>query len=378
MGVDLSEKSIAVVHEHYYERGGAEHVAEEIAKTFDAPIFTGFINEEALPSEPERSELEFRDLFGDRRLAPAVKRFPWFRDFYYQFSWQRLPALTDYDIIIQSGNNPGWYVPPEEQTVVKYVHTTPRTSYDLFHQRADDFITKLYAYASRVLYHPNIPYPDLYVANSELVARRLERYWGVDDAEVVYPPTDTQSYGPEGKDDFYLSFSRLTDDKRFDEIINAFRNHPDKQLIIGGSGPKEEELKSLAADMGNVEFRGYLEESEKRKLLGSARALVYAAVNEDFGMVPIEAYASGTPVIGVRDGYTKYQIRDGKTGVLYDRGVQSLADAIERFDTKGVEAEATDLVDIAEKYSLEQFRRSMRDKVKAAVEDTKIDAAPDV
>lgn len=378
MGVDLSEKSIAVVHEHYYERGGAEHVAEEIAKTFDAPIFTGFINEEALPSEPERSELEFRDLFGDRRLAPAVKRFPWFRDFYYQFSWQRLPALTDYDIIIQSGNNPGWYVPPEEQTVVKYVHTTPRTSYDLFHQRADDFITKLYAYASRVLYHPNIPYPDLYVANSELVARRLERYWDVEDAEVVYPPTDIQSYRPEEKDDFYLSFSRLTDDKRFDEIINAFRNHPDKQLIIGGSGPKEEDLRSLAADMNNVEFRGYLEESEKRELLGSARALVYAAVNEDFGMVPIEAYASGTPVIGVRDGYTKYQIRDGKTGVLYDRGVQSLADAIERFDTKGIDADASDLVGIAEKYSLERFRESMRNKVSAAFEDAQIDAAPDV
>lgn len=378
MTVDLPDLSIAVVHEHYYERGGAEHVAEVIARTFNAPIYTGFINDEALPPDSECEDLEFHDLFGDRNFAPLVRRSPWFRDFYYQLAWQRLPELTEYDVIIQSGNNPGWYVPPEEQTVVKYVHTTPRTAYDLFHQRADNLVTKLYAYASRVLYAPNVSYPDSYVANSELVARRLTRYWGIEEPTVIYPPVDVNSFAPGEKDDFYLSFSRLTEDKRFDEIIKAFRNHPDKRLVIGGSGPKEDELKSLASNMENIEFRGYLNESEKRELLGSAKALVYAAVNEDFGMVPIEAYASGTPVIGVRDGYTKYQIRDGVTGRLYDRGAQSLADEIERFDTEGVEADASDLVDVAKSYSLEQFRESMRNAVKAAVEDAQIDAAPEI
>jgi glycosyltransferase involved in cell wall biosynthesis len=381
MSSDLSNPSIAVVHEHYYERGGAEHVAEVIAQTFDAPIYTGFINEEALPPAPERKRIEFHDLFGDRTLSPLVRRYPWFRDFYYQFAWQRLPELTEYDVIIQSGNNPGWYVPPEEQTVVKYVHTTPRTAYDLFHQRAEGFVTKLYAYASRVLYQPNIAYPDLYVANSELVGRRLTRYWDVEEPQVVYPPTDVNSYGgsEEGpNDEFYLSFSRLTDDKRFDEIIEAFRQHPEKRLVIGGSGPKEEDLKSLAANMDNVEFRGYLDEGEKRELLSSATALVYAAVNEDFGMVPIEAYASGTPVIGVRDGYTKYQVEDGVTGVLYDRGVQSLADAVGRFDADGVDASAPELVEVARSYGLEQFRNSMREAVHTAVERSRIEATPEL
>lgn len=378
MSVDLSDLSIAVVHEHYYERGGAEHVAEVIAKTFDAPIYTGFINEGALPPESKRDTVEFNDLFGNRTLSPLVRRFAWFRDFYYQLAWQRLPELTDYDVIIQSGNNPGWYVPPEEQTVVKYVHTTPRTAYDLFHQRADSFLTKLYAYASRVLYAPNIHYPDVYVANSELVGRRLTRYWGINKPEIVYPPIDVESFELQKKEDFYLSFSRLTDDKRFDEIIEAFREHPDQRLVIGGSGPKEDELKQQAADMDNVEFRGYLDEDEKRKLLGQAKALVYAAVNEDFGMVPIEAYASGTPVIGVRDGYTKYQIRDGVTGILYDRGVDSLAAAIRRFEAEGVEASAEDLVGASQAYGLEEFQESMRDVVQSVVEQTRIDAAPEI
>ena len=378
MSADLSELSIAVVHEHYYERGGAEHVAEIIARTFDAPIYTGFINQEALPPVANRENIEFNDLFGNRILSPLVRRFPWFRDFYYQLAWQRLPELTDFDVIIQSGNNPGWYVPPEEQTVIKYVHTTPRTAYDQFHKRADNIITKLYAYASRVLYHPNIPYPDIYIANSELVARRLTRYWGIENPEVIYPPTEVDTYTSLKKEDFYLTFSRLTDDKRFDEIIEAFRQHPNKRLVIGGSGPKENELKSQAADMPNVEFRGYLSEEEKRNLLGSAKALVYAAVNEDFGMVPIEAYASGTPVIGVRDGYTKYQIRDGVTGILYDRGVDTLANAVTEFEKNGVEASVENLLEVSRSYSLKQFQQSIRNAVETAVERSSINTGPEL
>jgi len=370
------EYDVAVAHEHYYERGGAEHVAEELARTFDAPILTGFVNEKALPPASDRADLEFVDLFGDSTVAPLVRRFPWFRDFYYQFAWQRVPDLTEFDVVVESGNNPGWYVPPEEQTIVRYVHTPPRTAYDQFHNRATDPFTKLYAYVSRVFYHPNVHYPDLWVANSELVARRLERYWGIDDPEVVYPPVDVASFYSGDHGGPYVSYSRLTDDKRFDEMIRAFRDLPDKRLVIGGSGPEENHLRDLASGMDNVEFRGYLSESEKRDLLASARALVYAAVNEDFGMVPIEAYASGTPVIGVRDGYTKYQIVDGETGILFNRGVESLSEAVERFEREGVDASAGDLQEVAQQYSLERFREEMRAAVEEAQDRSCIDKAP--
>lgn len=370
----LADASIAVAHEHYYERGGAEMVAEEIARTFDADVYTGFVNESALPDD--EVELTFVDLFGDRLTAPLIRRSRWYRDLFYQFAWQRRPELVDFDVVVQSGNNPGWYVPPEEQAVVKYVHTTPRTAYDLFHQRADSFPTKLYAHASRVLYYPNVPYPDLYVANSELVARRLRRYWGVDDVRVVYPPVDVDSYAVSGGGDYFLSYSRLTEDKRLDEVIDAFREHPDERLIVGGSGPEEANLKALAAELENVEFRGYLDEREKRELLGGAKAVVYTAVNEDFGLVPIEAYASGTPVVGVRDGYTKYQISDGVTGVLFDRGVGALSAAIDRFLDHGVESTPEELAELAEAYSVERFREGMRKAAADALESSAIEVSP--
>lgn len=367
------DTSVAVVHEHYYERGGAERVVEEIARTFDAPIYTGFVMERALPAETD--DLTIHELFGDSLATPVIKRSTLARDLYYQFAWQRLPALTDYDVLILSGNNPGWYVPPEQQVVVRYVHTPPRTAYDQFHRRATDPVTKLYAYASRVLYYPNVPYPDRYVANSDLVARRLRRYLGVTEPAVVYPPVPVSSYEPGDRGEFYLAYSRLVRDKRFDEMIRAFAQQPDRRLVIGGAGPDRERLETLADGVDNVELRGYLSAVEKRDLLGRAKALVYAAVNEDFGMVPIEAFASGTPVIGVRDGFTKYQITDGETGVLFDRGVSELAAAIERFERESVTADPEDLVKLAAEFSDDRFRERLRTVVADAVADAAIDVS---
>ena len=117
-------------------------------------------------------------------------------------------------------------------------------------------------------------------------------------------------------------------------------------------------------------------ETEKRELLGAAAAVVYAAVNEDFGLVPIEAYASGTPVIGVRDGYTKYQIQDGATGILFNRGVDNLAKSIERFAEEGVTADEADLVELADAYGVERFREQIRTAVAGAVDHARIEVTP--
>jgi glycosyltransferase involved in cell wall biosynthesis len=131
-------------------------------------------------------------------------------------------------------------------------------------------------------------------------------------------------------------------------------------------------LKSQAAELDNVEFRGYLEETEKFQLLRSAKALVFAAQGESFGMVPIEAFASGTPVIGINSGYTKHQIRDGKNGILYERGVENLAHAIEEFERDGIEASAAELKSKAEEYSTEKFRKRIRTLVEDVVQSKSV------
>lgn len=362
----LSDRSIAVAHGNYLERGGAELVSNELARTFDAPMYYGFGDPELLPDDVRSIRLF------DGPVSEVLQRSVFLRDLYYAWGAQRLPELAPYDVLVLSKNELSWYVPEDEQVVVHYIHSTPRVPYDLFQQRADSLTTRLYAFAARTLFLQNTNYPDRFVANSELVARRVRRYWGVPEEKVavVYPPVDVSQYEPRETADYYLTYSRLIPEKRIDTIVKAFRGL-DERLVVGGSGPERERLERLAPP--NVEFVGYMSESEKVRRLGEAKALVYNAMNEDFGLVPVEAFASGTPVVGVREGYTKYQIRDGENGVLMDSDPLSIRDAIQRFEGDGVAWDADELTAYAERYGLERFQEEMRDIVEETARDARIE-----
>lgn len=376
----MTNVNIAIAHEHFPQHGGGEHVAEELARTFDAPVYTGFA-EEGVPSE----DIKVHDLFGGglngRFLKGGSKWNILFRDLYYMTHWDHVPELHDYDVIIQSGNNPGWYVPREEQTIVKYVHTPPRNPYDRHPEFADSLRHTVFAHVVRTLYSQTQSYPDVYVANSDLVARRIEQYFGIprDEIEVVYPPTDVDSYGQDyrGKiaeidaDEFYFTFSRLYLGKNIDIIVQAFNElSDDYQLVVGGSGPEQERLEELAGD--SVQFVGYVSEAMKRRLCASCKAGIFAATNEDFGMVPIEFFASGTPVIGVDDGFTKYQILDGANGCTFSLGSKELAAAIQEFERDGVSWTTAKIENFSKNFSTERFGNEMQKIVASARNRSKI------
>lgn len=358
----LEELSVAVAHEHYRNPGGGEHVAEHLAEAFDAPVYAGIIREGTLPDK----DIEFHEMF-DGPQKWLMDRSTFVRDLSYFLGWEYSPELAEYDVIVQSGNNPGWYVPKDDQVVIRYAHTTPRAAYDRFQDKGGSWAIRAYSKMARVFYSTTAPFPDAYVTNSELVKYRHQKYMDVDVREVVYPPIPVATYEPAATEDFYLAYSRLVPNKRFDEIIRAFRDHPDKRLKIGGDGPLRAELEALAEGCDNIEFVGYMSEGEKRDLVARAKALVYAARNEDFGMVPVEAFAAGTPVIGVREGYTQFQIRDGETGVLFDRG--GLDGAIARFERERITGSKDDLVREAQKYSVENFRRQIREITRETIKE---------
>jgi glycosyltransferase involved in cell wall biosynthesis len=360
----------AVVHGNYLEEGGAEHVSHKLAEMYDATLYYGF----GLPEEDTSTDaVSTRSLYNDHVLAGPLKRSILLRDIFYMWESQHIEELHDYDVLIFSKNELGWYVPPDEQIVIHYLHTTPRTPYDLFHQKGNSPVSKAYSLLARPLYLPNTKYPDLFIANSELVKRRAQRYWGIPDKKIrtVYPPVDTKQYEQRGLADYYLTFSRLIPEKRIDNIIRAF-DGLDARLVVGGTGEQEAELKRISPD--NVEFVGYMAEEEKIRRLGEAKALLFNAENEDFGMVPIEAFASGTPVIGVRDGYTKYQIRDGENGVLHEPDPASIREAVVRFEEDAVSWTRDEIQSFAERYSTERFEQELRESVEEAIEASAIDS----
>lgn len=364
--------NIAIAHEHIHEYGGGELVAEELAGIFDAPIYAGYVDEDVLDDD-----VETVDLFGDGIVGATFKYEPWLdymiRDVRYYWGWERATELYDYDVIIQSGNSPGWYVPKDDQVIVKYVHTPPRTPYDLFEQRGGNFPARLYSQVARVLYGTTTPYPDIYVANSELVKRRVMKYWGIPEhkIEVVYPPVETDSYSRHKGDDqdYFLTFSRLYEEKRIDEIVKCF-NGLDERLVVGGDGPGRDKLEKMAYE--NIEFVGFMSEEEKRRRLAEAKALIFNAENEDFGLIPIETFASGTPVIGVKEGFTQYQIQTGENGYTYDRGVMNMSQAVRTFLSDDVRMSPRQIEGFAEEFSRERFGAEMQSIVEQSVSDAEI------
>lgn len=363
-------ESVAVAHGNYLERGGAERVSDELARLFDAPLYYGFGDPDYLPTD-----VETESLFNDSPVS-FLKRNTLTRDLYYVWAAQRLPKLTEYDTLILSKNELSWYVPEDEQTLVHYIHSTPRTPYDLFQQRADSPITRLYAFFARTLFLPNTNYPDRFVANSELVARRVQRYWGIPKKKVsvVYPPVPVEEYEPRDRADYYLTYSRHIPEKRIDAIVDAF-SELDAELVVGGAGRERDNLESRAPE--NVRFVGYMDEAEKKRRLGEAKALLFNAMNEDFGMIPVEAFASGTPVLGVAEGYTKYQVLDGKNGYTHNPNPASIRESIARFEREGVAWSPAQIETYAQRYSATAFREGMRQAVARAQEDSQVEV-PDV
>lgn len=354
---------IAIAHDQFEVLGGAEHVALEMARALDAPIYAGTVDYANVPADVEVHEV-FTSYFG-RRCLDSHHRV---QEAYQMLAWQQMDALHDYDTVVVSKREPGWYVPRDYQAIVRMVYSPSRDSFDLFHRLNDSIISPAIEMFRRALYEPQYAYPDEWVAISELVARRMNLYTGVEADEVIYPPVYTDKYGPEAAGDdgnYYFTVGRLVDHKRVDEIVAAFtRHHTDKRLVIAGEGPEREALEQMAGR--NIEFVGYISDAEKRRRLAECRAFIFNAKNEDFGLTVPEALASGTPAIGVRDGYTPSQIAHGETGLLYDRGVSKLAAAVDEFETAGVTATPAACQQAAKRYDISAFRTQIRDVVERA------------
>ncbi|MGM0590269.1 MAG: glycosyltransferase [Halobacteriota archaeon] len=366
---------IAIAHWGEHCNGGGERVAWELARTFDAPLFVGTRTPDIEPND----SLDIRGLFDDGLMGRLIDRGGLSRMLAYQLGWQVVPPLREYDTLVTSGNEPLFYVAPEDQMWVAYVHHTNRKQSDLIDQVDGGLrgtIEKLVYYATRIAFDHNTNRPDLFVANSEVVKRRMRRYWGIpgDDVRVVYPPVDVDSYGPEieSTGDYYLTLSRLDWHKRIDQLVRAF-DGLDERLVVAGTGSEYDRIAAVAGD--NVEFVGYVSETEKRRLLSGAKAFCVNALAEDFGITTVEALASGTPVIGVDEGFTGHLVLDGRTGYTYDRGVESLRRALERFESRGVSCSASEIAAFADRFSVEAFRDGMRRAVSEARERSQVTTA---
>jgi len=332
-------RKIAVVHDFLYCYAGAERVLEQIIRLYpQADLFALF---DFLPPGQ-------RDFLGGRavntsflqRMPAAAKR----HRSYLPLMPMAIEQLdvSSYDLVISSS-----YVAAKgvlsrpDQLHICYCHSPARFAWDLQNQYLSEaglqrgvksMLARLVLHYFRAWDVRSANSVDVFVANSETVAQRIRKIYRRDSIRV-YPPVDLEQFFPRSaKEDFYLTASRLVPYKKINLIVQAFSSTPKRKLIVIGEGP---DFAKIARQAGpNITMLGFQSGQSLRDHMQRARAFVFAA-EEDFGIVPLEAQACGTPVIGLGRGGLVETLIPGETGMFFDEQTpQCLLKALDDFERR--------------------------------------------
>jgi glycosyltransferase involved in cell wall biosynthesis len=325
---------IALVHDYLTQKGGAERVFELLCHHFpEADIFTSLYDPDKTIELGER--LVHTTIL--QNIPGATKYFRLMAPFYYPVF--RSLDLQDYDLILSSSTSFAKAVRTrEDATHICFCHNITRFLWDTQtylreyadYQQLYPFIEKVFR-AMRKIDKAYAQEPNFYIANSTTVAKRIKNTYGRN-ALVINYPIDSQRFSySDQKEDYHLVSSRLLSYKRVDLTIQAF-NEIGAPLVITGDGPEREKLEAQAAS--NVQFLGHVTDEHRQKLMSKARSVIVSAL-EDYGLVPIEANASGTPVIAYGAGGVMDTQIHNQTGILFEEQTpHSLKGAVQDFDKK--------------------------------------------
>jgi glycosyltransferase involved in cell wall biosynthesis len=348
----------ALVHDWLVTPGGSESVLEALYERYPGPIHTLI---------KDNSFLATTSLAGAEIRASFIQRLPWARTGFRNY----LPLfplaieqfdLSGYDMVISSSHAVAKGVLTHEgQLHICYCHTPMRYAWGMYHMylqgsgmnRLKKAMAGWALHRLRMWDALSASRVDHFVANSRHVAKKIKKIYGRD-ADVVYPPVDIDRFElvPDKKD-YYLAASRLVGYKKIDVIVQAFARMPGKRLVVIGDGPERKVIERCATP--NIEMLGYQENHVLEKYLQNARALVFAA-EEDFGIVPVEAQACGTPVIAYARGGALETIVEGVTGLFFSAQTpEAIIEAIDRFEHQKKDLDPARIRAHAEKFGRDRF-----------------------
>lgn len=313
----------ALINDWYYVNGGAEkviHSINNIWDDFDHFSLIDFLNDK------DRDFI----LNGKYATTSFIQKLPTAKGNHRKFL-QLFPYaieqfdLNEYDFILSSSSSIAkGVITNQNQLHICYCHSPVRYAWDLYHQYLKDAgLTSGIkgAYAKYVLHkirmwdQLNNNRVDYFIANSQYIQKRIKKLYNRE-SDVIYPPVDTNYFSFENdRDDYYFTASRMINYKKIDVIIEAFNNMPDKKLIVAGDGPEFDRIKKMAKP--NITMLGFVGRDKLKGLMQKARAFVFAA-EEDFGIVPVEAQACGTPVIAYGKGGALETVINNKTGIHFN------------------------------------------------------------
>ncbi|MBV8082908.1 MAG: glycosyltransferase [Candidatus Eremiobacteraeota bacterium] len=350
---------VAFVHDYLTQLGGAERVLAQLHELYpDAPIFTSLYDRAAVGAPFDSLDIRTSWL---QRIPGAPRRFRSLLPLYPR-AFEALD-LRGYDLVISSTTSfaKGVRVAPGALHVC-YMNTPTR-----FLWYPQEYAFEIVPRMARPALRAALPglrrwdysaaqRPNCIVANSENVAARIRACYHRD-SDVAPCPVDVQRFTPSTDvGDYYLVMSRLLPYKRVAlavEACNALR----APLVIAGAGPDETRLRALAGP--TVRFEGWVDDERRRALLSHARAVIVPGV-EDYGLVALEAAASGRPTIAFAAGGSLETVVEAQTGSFFREPTpEALAAALRAFTPESFACER--LVEHATRFSPERFRARMRE-----------------
>lgn len=372
---------VALVHDQLQEFGGAERVLIALHDIFpNAPVYTAFLNQAT-------AKKNIRDFEKWKIVTSWAANIPFIGKLYSPLRflapsiWESFD-FSGFDVVISSS---GWYMCKGIKTHsassgqahpyhISYVHHPPRYlyGYETAVEWQKYWPVKIYAtivnYFLRRWDYSSSQRPDVLIANSEETKRRIKKLYNRD-STVIYPPVEIPDESKVLKvhkvvksmvEEYYVTVSRLGKAKHIDLLIQTANVHKFKLKIVG-KGRDLEFLRSLAGE--SVEFITNASDQERDELLKNAKAFLFASVDEEFGIAPVEAMGFGTPVIAYDSGGLKETVKQGTNGFLFaELSSDSLYEEIKKLeslsDEKYLEMRESARKE-SEKYSFERFKKEV-------------------
>jgi len=361
---------VALVHDWLNGYRGGEKVLHVLCRIFpQAEIFTLF----HVPGS-SHPEIEDRPIHSSwmNRLPGVRQRYryllPWFP------AWVDRLDLSGFDLVVSTSHCVAKGARAPRGVHLCYCFTPMRYVWDRF----DDYFGHLRGVKRRFVEwqarrlrdwdRRTAARVDRCLADSTFVRQRILRYWRFDPdrVEVLFPPVDLDAFPPPPprvqRDDRYLIVSALVPYKKVDVAVQACARSG-RRLTVAGSGPQLPELRKLVEALGaagRIELLGYVPDEELPGLMARHRAFLFPQV-EDFGITPLEAAASGLPVIAFGEGGALDTVVHGVTGMLYRRpGVDGLIEALDAFEREEMRWDPHAMRAHAESFSRDEFQRKLQ------------------
>ena len=360
---------LAIVCDDLIQKGGAEKIVEALSDIFpDAPIYTSIASNEWLKKFEGKNRVIKTSFL--QKFPFSVKLNRYFVPFLLNIIAFESFDLSDYDVVLSSSSRFAHFALTKPGTKhICYTHSPGRMFWEPFDYFEDENFGVLKPLKFLAKWFLKLPLSyirmkdfeaskkvDIFIANSKITQRRIKKYYGRD-SEIVHPFVDFDKYKnvEPVKGDFFLIITRLVSWKKVDIAVKAF-NDLGTELRVIGEGPDLNRLKKLAKP--NINFLGYVSESEKIENIQNCRAVIVTQ-KEDFGIVSLEGMSFGKPIIAFGKGGAKEISVEGKTGEFFsDQTPESLRNLINNFNPD--KYNYSDCVDRASFFNKEKFEMEIK------------------